>query len=194
MGSFFARQYVAVYGKDLSGAIIMGTGFQPAIVTGMGKSLTRMVATFKGWSYRSKFIDNLAFGSYDKKIEDKRTEYDWLSKDTANVDDYIADELCGIKFTCSGFYTLFTALNNACKGKTIKSTPKTLPVFLVAGGDDPVGNYSKGVVKLYDKYAKHGVDDLSMTIYSGARHEILNDFCSEQVVQDILKFIKDKAC
>jgi alpha-beta hydrolase superfamily lysophospholipase len=193
MGSFFARQYIALYGKELSGAVIMGTAYQQRIVTAFAKFITKTVALFKGWHYRSKFIDNLAFGAYNKKIKDKRTQFDWLSQNAKNVDDYIADELCGIKFTCSGFYTLFSALQNACKNKTIKATPKDLPIYLVAGKDDPVGGYSKGVIKLYDKFAKSGVEDIDMTIYAGARHEILNDFCSEQVVQDIIKFIGDKA-
>ena len=192
MGSFFCRCLIAQRGKDYDGAIIMGTGFQPAAVAGFAKFLARTVALFRGWKHRSRFIDKLAFGSYNKKCQ-KRTPFDWLSADESNVDKYIADELCGVTFTCGGFYTLFSVLGRACNAKTIKSVPKNLPVFLVAGGDDPVGAYSAGVIKLYKKLTSCGVSDVEMTIYSGARHEILNDVCAPAVMEDILSFIDGHA-
>ena len=190
MGSFFCREYIAQYGKEFAGAIIMGTGVQPAMLTGFGKFVAALTALFCGWKHRSRLIDRLAFGSYNKKFEG-RTPYDWLSADKTNVDNYIADDLCGATFTCGGFYTLFSIIAQACRGATIKSTPKDLPVYLVAGGDDPVGAYSKGVVKLYDKYNKAGLSDVQMTIYNGARHEILNDLCAPQVMEDISSFLTE---
>jgi alpha-beta hydrolase superfamily lysophospholipase len=191
MGSFFVRKYISLYGSELSGAVIMGTGFQASIVTSTAKAITALVALFKGWNYRSKFVNNLAFGSYNKKIENVRTEYDWLSQNADNVDKYIADELCGVPFTCDGFYGLFSIVNEACKSKTIKAVPKKLPLYLVAGSDDPVGAYSEGVIKLYSKYEKNG-NDVQMTIYNGCRHEIINDDCAPQTMSDILEFL-DKA-
>lgn len=190
MGSFFCRKYIADYGKEFSGAIVMGTGFQPAVATGAGKFLSRLIALFKGWKHRSKWIDRMAFGSYGKRFTENRTPFDWISKNQENVDRYIADELCGVTFTCSGFYGLFSIVGTACKNKTIKAVPKDLPIYLVAGSDDPVGNYGKGVIKLYDKLSKYGVKDLSMTLYRDARHEILNDDCAPQVMEDILGFIE----
>lgn len=190
MGSFFLRKYISLYGNELDGAVIMGTGFQPKIATGSAKFLSRFIALFKGWHYRSKMIDNAAFGSYNKRFEG-RTPYDWLSQNAENVDNYIADALCGVPFTCSGFYGLFSIVGTACKSKTIKAVPVDLPIYLVAGKDDPVGGYSKGVVKLYDKLAKHGVKDLSMTLYEGGRHEILNDNCAPQVMEDVLAFFDE---
>lgn len=192
MGSFFCRKYITLYGNEFAGAVIMGTGYQPAVATGMGKALSRLIAAFKGWKYRSAFIDNLAFGSYNKKFE-KRTELDWLSANRDNVDNYIADKLCGVKFTCSGFYGLFSIVGEACRNSTVRSVPKDLPLLLVAGSDDPVGGYSKGVVKLYDKLNRFGVKDVEMTLYNGCRHEILNDDCAPQVMEDILQFMQRKA-
>ena len=188
MGSFFCRKYIAEYGAELSGAIIMGTGWQPAAVTAFGKIVAATIAAFRGWKHRSPFIDRIAFGSYNKKFE-CRTQFDWLSADRANVDGYIADGLCGVTFTCGGFYTLFSIISKACSGATIEATPKDLPIYLVAGGDDPVGAYSKGVIKLYDKYNAAGVKNVEMTIYNGGRHEILNDNCAPQVMEDILNFL-----
>lgn len=192
MGSFFTRKFITMHGSMLAGAVIMGSGYQPAIATGTGKMLSRLVALFKGWDYRSKWIDRLAFGSYNKKFRPERTPYDWLSVSEENVDGYIADPLCGVPFTCSGFYGLFSIVGEACRARTVKATPKGLPVYLVAGGDDPVGGYSKGVIKLYDKLEKAGVKDLSMTVYRGGRHEILNDRCAPQVMSDLLAFFDER--
>lgn len=188
MGSFFCRCLIAERGRDYSGAIIMGTGFQPPFVAGFAKMLTRVVALFRGWRHRSRFINSLAFGSYNKKFGG-RTPFDWLSADKDNVDNYIADGLCGVTFTCSGFYTLFSVLGRACSAKTVDGVPKDLPLLLVSGGDDPVGAYSAGVLKLYNKFNACGVADVEMTVYNGARHEILNDICALAVEEDILSFM-----
>ncbi len=191
MGSFFCRKYVALYGEELAGAIIMGTGFKSSLVTGTAKFMTRLVALFKGWRNRSEFIDGLAFGSYNKKFE-KRTKNDWLSANRQNVDDYIADPLCGVTFTCNAFYGLFDIISEACKTRTIKAVPDGLPLFVVAGSDDPVGDYGKGVVKFEKKLEKFG-KNTSATLYRGCRHEILNDICAPQVYEDLLDFIKENA-
>jgi alpha-beta hydrolase superfamily lysophospholipase len=187
MGSYFTRLYISKY-HDVNGAVIMGTGFESAFLTSFGKTLTRLIAAFRGWHYRSKFINGLSFGVYNKKIENRRTEYDWLSRNPDNVDSYISDEQCGVMFTCSGFMGLFSVVGEACKSKTIKSTPKDLPIFIVSGKDDPVGGYSKGVIKLYDKLNASGHENVSMTLYDDARHEILNDYCAPQVYDDVKDF------
>lgn len=189
MGSFFTRKYISVHG-DVDGAIIMGTGFQPSIATGMGKFLAKNIAKSKGWHHRSKLINDIAFGSYNNKTA-KRTEFDWLSVNEDNVNNYIADPLCGIPFTCSGFYGLFSAVSEACSKGVIGGVRKDMPVFIVSGKEDPVGGYSKGVIKLYNEYNKCGMSNVSMTLYENARHEILNDNCAKQVYNDVLEFLND---
>lgn len=192
MGSFFCRKYIALYGGDLSGAVIMGTGWQPKIILNLALTLTRQTAAREGWHYISKQIDGMAFGNYNKRFKPSRTQFDWLSENPENVDAYIADELCGIPFTCSGFYGLFNIIKDVCNKEAVSKVPKNLPVFFVAGSDDPVGDYGEGVKKAYNMFVKAGVEDVSLTLYNGGRHEILNDNCAPQVMQDILEFIQDK--
>lgn len=187
MGSFFCRKYISMYGDELNGAIIMGTGFKGAATTGGARFITKLVAAFKGWRYRSKFIDNTAFGSYNKKFE-RRTAFDWLSANPDNVDAYIADPLCGVPFTCNAFYGLFGIIAQVCQLKTIKAIPDKLPLFVVSGADDPVGNYGKGVEKFTDKLLNNG-KNASMILYRGCRHEILNDICAPQLFEDLFNFI-----
>lgn len=190
MGSFFCRKYISLYGSDFSGAIIMGSGFKDIFTLTTASFAVRMSALFHGWKHRSKTITKLAFGSYNKKFKPVRTENDWLSENAENVDAYNADPLCGFTFTNNGYSVLFNIIKQACAHKTIASVPKDLPVYFVAGQDDPVGNYGKGVKKAYDKFVKAGVQDVSITLYEHSRHEILNDDCKEKVSEDVLNFIQ----
>ncbi len=189
MGSFFCRRYISLYGEELKGAIIMGSGYQSTVTTFAALTITKIISAFKGERYRSKFVDNLAFGAYNKKIAPVRTKFDWLSVNQDNVDKYVADEKCGITFTCNGFETLFNAVKYSCAAQTFKNTPKNLPILLVSGSDDPVGDYGKAIEKIYDLYCKNGVENVDMILYRGARHEILNDICAVQVQEDILSFL-----
>lgn len=189
MGSFFCRKYISLYGDELSGAIIMGTGFKSSALMNIALAMTRLNAAFKGWRNRSKFIKSLAFGSYNKKFKAENNPLSWLSVDTENTIQYKANNFCNFDFTDNGYYILFSAIKSACAGKTIKAVPKSLPVYFVAGNEDPVGDYGKGVIKAYAKFKKAGVKNVDITLYDNARHEILNDFCKDKVRADLLAFI-----
>jgi len=192
MGSFFCRKYIGEY-HDITGAIVMGTGYMSNFVVGVAKLLAKSLAANEGWNSRNALIDSIAFGSYNKKCVPQRTDFDWLSYNTKNVDAYIADELCGFKFTLNGFLGLFSIIKEACSKKVAKSVPKNLPVYFVAGIDDPVGNYGLGVVKAYKKLKKAGVKDVSIALFEGARHEILNEDCAPFVMKKIYDFIQEKS-
>jgi alpha-beta hydrolase superfamily lysophospholipase len=191
MGSFVAREYTREYGKDLAGAIYCGTGGgNPAV--GMGIALSKMIAAFKGEKHRSKFINGMAFGAYNKKFAG-RTEFDWLTKDTTVVDAYIADPDCGYLFTLNGYITLFDVLRTVSSPACYQEIPKELPILLVAGKMDPVGNYGKGVTEVHDKLiaAGHDKDKVSMRLYDDCRHEILNESeMFQEVCSDILSFVQ----
>ena len=190
MGSFFCRKYISLYGSELDGAVIMGTGFKGGFTLNFALATVRLNALFCGWHHRSKLIKKLAFGSYNKKFKPAKTPNDWLSKDEGNVKAYEADPLCGFPFTNNGYNILFSIIKDACSHKTIEAVPKALPVFFVAGNDDPVGDYGKGVKKAKKKFDEAEISDVSIKLYEGARHEILNDFCRDEVCKDILEFIE----
>ena len=193
MGSFFCRTYISMFGSDFAGAIVMGSGFKGKLLLNTALCMVSLNALFKGWRNRSGFIKSLAFGSYNNRIKPARTANDWLSTDPENVDKYEADPLCGVAFTNNGYKILFSIIKRACSSKTIKAVPKDLPVFFVAGAEDPVGDYGKGVIKAHDKFKAAGVKDLSLKLYEGCRHEILNDYCKDEVYNDILTFINSHA-
>lgn len=192
MGSFLARQYIEIHGQGLAGAIIMGTGVQPAGVLKTALALCRAEAAVKGWRHRSRLLDSMALGAYNKKFEPARTRNDWLTKDEATVDAYNANPWNNFRFTVNGYYNLFRGLAYAQDEAHIREIPRDLPVLIVSGGDDPVGNFGKGPQQLYEIYRKCGLTDVQIRIYPGDRHEILNELDHETVDADILAWLEDK--
>lgn len=190
MGSFLARQYLCLYGKELDGAIIMGTGYHSRFEAKLGMQLTKMIAAIKGWGYRSKFVNALAFGSYNRKFKPGRTDKDWLTKDEKIVDDYIKDERCQFLFTLNGYYNLFFSLAKLSNKDYIQKMPKNLPVLFVSGEDDPVGNFGKGVKKVVDTFKENGMKRVSCKMYPNDRHEILNELDRKKIYQDLYEWIQ----
>lgn len=190
MGSFFCRVYISRFGADLAGAIVMGTGYKGGLTLGFARMLTAFLGAVRGTKSKSKLITKLAFGAYNKRFAPARTGFEWLSSDEAAVQKYCADELCGFGFTFGGFAGLFSIMGKACASSAFKGTPKDLPVLIVSGSEDPVGDYGKGVRKTYKKYLAAGLKNVQLRLYEGARHEILNDACGGQVIADITGFIQ----
>lgn len=185
MGSFLVRQYLGLYSGGLSGAIIMGTGEQPSLVVNAGKLVCKIIAAIKGWDYRSKFVNNLAVGAYEKKLGAA-----WLSKNPENVKKYHEDPLCGFVFTVNAYYHMFSGIAKMNQQEKEGKVAKSLPLLFVAGKDDPVGNYGKGVENVYNKYKKCGYQDVQLKLYEEDRHEILNEEDKDVVFQDILAWLE----
>ena len=187
MGSFLLRQYLGLYSEGLAGAIVMGTGEQPSIVLAAGKLVCKVIGTVKGWYYRSEFVNNLAVGSYRKKLGEA-----WLSKNLENVEKYAADPLSGFIFTVNAYYHMFHGMARMNQQERKEMALKTLPIFFVAGKEDPVGNYGKGVDNVYCKYVAAGYEDVKIKLYEGDRHEILNELDRDVVFDDILTWLEKR--
>lgn len=187
MGSSLLRQYVQMYGNGLSGAVLMGTvaDHKKAALL-FGKRLCRVMAAFRGWHYRSKMVDNLVLGAYNKKFKPARTRADWITSDNENLDMYVADPLCSFMFTVNAYYNVFSGMIGIQRKESVYMIPKGLPVLFVSGADDPVGEFGKGVRKIYEKYRAAGIRDVTLRLYTGDRHEILNETDRDQVYKDLL--------
>ncbi len=192
MGSFMARRYLMTYGQELTGAIIAGTGRKKPLVLATAKLVNGIVGLFKGERHRSKLMVKLAFGTYNKRIPNRRSDNDWLTRDEKIVDLYNAHKHCIFIFTVNGNKTLFDALTFIQEKENIAKLPKDLPIFMVAGAQDPVGDYGKGVVEVYESYKKHGMKDISLKLYEEDRHEILNELDRDTVYEDLAKWLEGK--
>ncbi|MBR3436592.1 MAG: lysophospholipase [Lachnospiraceae bacterium] len=192
MGSFMVRRFLAVYPKDVDGAIIMGTGYIPAGLAGVGKTMSKVVKGTRGGFHQSKLLTNLALGSNNKPFEPARTPCDWLSRNKQNVDKYMADPLCGFMFTASAYADFFTVIQKIAKLEDYDKIPRDLPLLLTSGELDPVGG-KDAVEKLAADYEKLGFTDVTVQLYPEDRHEILNEVDRDKVYADILAWLVEKA-
>lgn len=192
MGSFITRNYMFRYGTGIDGAVILGTGMQSKAVL----VLSRMVAAVQGMIFgpekKGRLLDKLAFGSYNRRIGNPGTPFDWLSRDEERVRQYLDDPLCGFVFTINGFQTLFELISRLYHPENLERIPKKLPVFLASGDADPVGDYGKGVRKAYISLRAVGLEDIKVKLYEGGRHELLNETNRQDVMQDIHTWIEKK--
>ncbi len=189
MGSFFARKYAAEYPETIDGLIISGTA-GPNPLAGMGIALTSFLSRVKGPRYRSRFVAGLATGSYLKRIELPNTAYDWISSDVDIVSAYAADPRCTFLFTVNGYHELFCALRDVSSPAWAVAIPKEMPVLMIQGAADPVGDYGKGTEKVRHWLHGAGVKNLTYKTYPGMRHEVLNEVGRQQVYDDVLAFLQ----
>ncbi len=190
MGSFLARQFIERYGTGLKGAIIMGTGYQPMATLNLGVALTGLLSRTKGDHFRSGTVNNMALGAYNKRFEPGRTKSDWLTKDEKIVDAYEANPLNQFVFTVNGYNNLFRGIRDAQQQENLNKIPKDLPILVVSGQDDPVGEFGKGPKLVAQSYRDTGIQDVSLKLFPGDRHEILNELDKETVDQYLLQWIE----
>ena len=192
MGSFLARQFIEKYGEGLSGAIIMGTGYQPTPTLDLAIGLTAVFQQARGGHYRSTTINNMALGSYNAKFEPGRTKCDWLTRDEAIVDAYVANPLNQFIFTVNGYYNLFRGMRYSQRQENLDKIPKNLPILVVSGGDDPVGEFGKGPKIVAESFKETGISDVTLKLVPGDRHEILNELDKEAVDQYLLEWVEKR--
>ncbi|GAX90300.1 alpha/beta hydrolase [Effusibacillus lacus] len=189
MGSFLARSYIQQYGGELSGVLLSGTGGTPGILGYIGTALARMEIRNKGRKGKSALLTNLTFGNYNKAFQPARTEYDWLSRDSNEVDKYIHDPYCGGMATAGFYADMLTGIQHLDKPERLGKIPEDLPIFLFSGDKDPVGNNSRGVLQTYRNFRKAGVKDVSCKLYPGGRHEMLNEINKAEVYRDVIDWL-----
>lgn len=193
MGSFAAQRYIMMYGEELSGLILSGSNGPNRFLHGFGALMARSQVRKLGRNQKSPLMNDLSFGSYNKRFKPNRTDFDWLSRDASQVDLYVENPYCGGVFS-AGFFEDFMDLFRVTDDiRQIRMVTKDLPMLLIAGQNDPVGNYGKGVQKLYEVYKKAGIKDLDIKLYPEARHELLNEINRDQVMEDVLIWIENKA-
>ncbi|MDO4478165.1 MAG: alpha/beta fold hydrolase [Lachnospiraceae bacterium] len=188
MGSLVVRCYARRYDSELAGLIVMGSPKRNGAV-GAGKILVNLIRIFKGDHHRSNFINNMAFGSFNKKIPNPQTPFDWISADRANVTAYMRSPLCGFTFTLDGFNALFDVQADAYVSTELASDPN-MPVLFVSGADDPCAGGEKGFEDAVNYIKRRGYRNVQNIFYAGLRHEVLNEACKKGVYRDIEEWIR----
>ena len=187
MGTLVARNYIQNNDKNISKLILCGPPTKNNLVL-EGSLISKVIRLIKGDHYRSKLIQGISIGSYNKGFDRKN---DWISRNADVVEKYNSDEYCGFTFTTDGFEALFYMLNNAYK-KKYKVMNKNMPILLIAGSEDKVIGSKKKFIHL-ERYLKElGYTDVESEIFDGMRHELISDLNKDEVNEKVLTFIEKK--
>ena len=193
LGSFLARDYFSVYeDHNFSGAIIMGTGQQPKFVLSVIMGIVEKEIRKVGFDSTNEFIRNLSFGTYNKKFSPNRTTADWLCSDENQLDMYLADELCKKDISAGLFWQLLDSMKRTADKSTYNKWNKNMPVLLLSGSSDPVGDNGKGVATVEKSMLKAGFTNVKTNIYTYGRHDILHENnlnISQKVCEDIKSWL-----
>ena len=192
MGSFLMRTYIADYPSKYDMAIISGTGHQGKLLVTAGNIIAQNTIKKKGYDSDGTSLNNLSMGGYQKKIKNPRTDCDWLSRDEAQVDKYVADETCGFTAKAGLYADMLKGVKYVTDMNNIRKIRKDKPVLFISGDMDPVGEYGKGVKKAYGCFKKAGIADVTMKLYPEGRHEMLNELNKDEVYKDILDWISER--
>lgn len=189
MGSFAAQRYIMLFGRELKGVILSGSNGRATLLHNFGFLAAGREVKKNGRKAKSEKMDKLSFGSFNNAFKPNRTESDWLSRDEDEVDKYVKDPYCGGVFSAGFFYDFMKGLKETDKAENIVSIPKRLPIYIFSGDKDPVGGAGKGVRKLYNTYKKAGIQDVTMKLYPGGRHEMLNEINKDEVMKDVIEWL-----
>jgi len=192
MGSFLTRTFMVKYGNLLSGCIVCGTGHPPKAVILGARALAAVEIRRHGAGYYSELLDGVMNKQYNGGYDNPRTAFDWISSDPNRVDEYIADPLCGFVPTAGLLGEILRGLDFITASRNIEKVPKDLPVYMISGADDPVGELSQGVIRAYKAFLKADMKDVSLKLYPGLRHEILLEVDRDEVMNDVLNWLNDK--
>ena len=190
MGSFMARTVLCKYpDSGIAASIICGTGWQPVFAIPALLKVMDKICAKTGETKPNEKLHKMIFGGYNKKVEHQRTDFDWLTRDNAIVDAYIAHPKCGFVASCGLLRDMMQGILYVEQPKNLANMKKDLPLFFIAGGDDPVGPYGKGVRQAAEAYEKAGMENVTVKIYPMCRHEILNEINKAEVYEDISEWM-----
>ena len=189
MGSFLSRLYVEKYPHTVAGHIIHGTGGPLGVILPLGKGLVRAMSLFRGKHYRSPFVKSISFMGYNSKFPKSDGKNAWLTREQALVKDREGDPRTSFIFTLSAYHDLFTMVGDSNSKKWFDSYQTELPTLIMSGDMDPVGNYGDGPKYVYKHLLMRGVSNLELKLYPGARHELFNESCRDEVFRDITNWL-----
>lgn len=187
MGSFCARVYASSFGNEIDGLILCGTGELPSSAVVLEEPLRFLC---KKLGPRAEVPNSIMDKVSTLGIKDKKTDKDWLSRNEANVREYIEDPLCGNDLKLGGVRDILSLFNTACSTVWASSLPKELAIMIISGAKDPVGLNGRGVIAVCDNLEDAGFEP-NVILYPGDRHEILNEDDRENVYNDILSWLRE---
>lgn len=192
MGSFLTRTYLILWPGTVSGAVLMGTGQEPAPLVALGRLISALECRRLGPRGVSPLVHALSLGAYNGRFRPNRTPSDWLSRDPAEVDAFLADPLCQPRPTVSLFRDMMRALQFIARRDQMARMDPSVPVCFLSGQEDPVGGMGRSVEKVVRMFRDAGCRDLSVRLYPGARHELFHEQNRREVWADLLNWLEGR--
>lgn len=189
MGSMLGRGYACDHSDRIDGLVLSGTAGDPGGLVRIMQAIAAIEGRIRGRRAKSTLLDKLSFGNFNKAFAPNRTGFDWLSRDDAEVDKYVADPECGFVCSVGLFQDLgagMAAINNA---ENLRRIRKDLPIYLFSGDRDPVGGDTKGVRGVADAFRNAGVKEVTERYYPDGRHEMFNETNRDEVTEDLIGWL-----
>ena len=185
-GSWLGQQFVSEHSDALAGVVYSGSNGAPPPIAAAGRLIARAERLRQGKRGKSGLVNSLMFDGLNKPFSPARTKSDWLSRDPAEVDAYVADPLCGFDVTNQLAVDLLDALPGLIKPERLARIRKELPIYVFSGERDPVGSNIQGLI---EALKRAGFSRLTTRIYADARHETLNETNREEVTRDLITWL-----
>ncbi len=190
MGSFVCRRFVQQNQGMIDGLILSGTGGHPGKAAIVGRQLALFLSQTVGAKRPAKLLQKMTFAAFNRPFKPARTEVDWLTRDQSLVDSYVNDPYCGMMCTNGFYHELYDLSLSVNQPENDRFVSKDMPILLISGDHDPVGEMAVGVKQVYQNYRVHGINDVTLNLYTGGRHDILNEINRCEVYQDVLEWLQ----
>jgi len=189
MGSYLTQLFMIEAGSSIRAAVLSGSAGKPNLIASAGRLVARVERLRFGPKGKSPLLKALSFDAFNKPFQPSRTECDWLSRDPAEVDAYLADPLCGFPVSTQLWVELLDTLADIARPDRQARVPRDLPVYVFSGGEDPVSERTRSLEQLLGAYGRAGVGDVAHKFYPGARHETLNETNRDEVTADLIAWL-----
>ena len=189
LGSFMAQQFITEHGDALAGVVLSGSGGRPKPLAVAGRLVARIERLRLGPRGRSPLLHALSFQAFNKQFAPTRTPYDWLSRDAAEIDKYVADPLCGTPASVQLWIDVLDALGDIAAARRQARIPKRLPIYVISGGRDAVNDNTRSLEQLLEAYRRAGLERVAHRFYPDARHELFNELNRDEVTRDLIGWL-----
>lgn len=191
MGSYFGQALAGTHGSEFAAVVLSATNGKPPPIAAVGKWVCKLERLRLGARGRSPVLRAMAFGRFNKPFG-TRTAFEWLTRDRAEVDKYVADPLCGFDTTVEFWQDFLDLLDRINTAEHVARIPKDLPLYVFTGSEDMGNERTKGLRSLFAAWRQHGLRDVTERVYPGGRHEMLNELNRDEVHRDLLAWLDAK--
>jgi len=189
MGSFIAQTLIGEHGSAYRAVVLCGTNGPAGVLEAVVRLIAALQLRTLGGRARGVWTQRLIMGTYNRQFAPTRTSSDWLSRDPVEVDRFEADLLCGTTPTAQSCVDFLAGKTVLGQRRHLERIPKHLPILLISGARDPVGENGRGVRRLLETYRAAGLTRVDMKLYEDARHELVNEINRDEVTADVLEWL-----